>query len=341
MRNNYPLTTPPSPASLRSLYSLDGYRRLFTDPVFWSTFIPLVSSTHSYLNNAPLRAGLPGTFPTFIAAERWVIKFFGPLFDGLASYQTELTVSHLLHPPEFPVPALLGSGQLFQDGEVDFPWPYLIYEYVPFPSLGEVYDQVSRPARLALARQLGQLLRRMHAIQIPGGSNLHSTWNSYLDHLTRLSSDCHPRHLAWGSLPAHLLAEIPGFLLPPSALLPPAPSPSLLHVDLTRDHLLGDLHDGDWQLRAIIDFGDALTGDLFYELVVLHLEIFDADPSLLREFLAAYQPSPLHRQDFVRKAMTLTLLHPYDAFATVFTRHPGLRQCPSLPELADRLWRLE
>ena len=97
---------------------------------------------------------------------------------------------------------------------------------------------------------------------------------------------------------------------------------------------------GDWQLRAIIDFGDALSGDLFYELVVLHLEIFDADPRLLREFLAAYQPSPFHQQDFTRKAMTLTLLHPYDAFATLFARHPELRQCTSLDELANRLWNV-
>ncbi len=116
--------------------------------------------------------------------------------------------------------------------------------------------------------------------------------------------------------------------------------PSLIHADLTRDHLLGEHQDGDWALRAIIDFGDALSGDLFYELVVLHLEIFNADLCLLREFLAAYQPSPFHQQDFTRKAMTLTLLHPYDAFATVFARHPDLRQSTSLDELADRLWNV-
>jgi len=130
-------------------------------------------------------------------------------------------------------------------------------------------------------------------------------------------------------------------LLPPSALIPPDQSPSLIHADLTRDHLLGDLRDGDWQLRAIIDFGDALSGDLFYELVVLHLDLFNADRRLLQAFLSAYQPSPFHRQDFMHKAMTLTLLHPYDAFALPFARHPALHECTSLEELAHSLWNVD
>ena len=102
-----------------------------------------------------------------------------------------------------------------------------------------------------------------------------------------------------------------------------------------------DPQNGDWRLRAIIDFGDALSGDLFYELVVLHLELFNADRRLLREFLAAYQPSSFHRQDFVHKAMTLTLLHPYDAFALPFERHPALCECTSLDGLAHRLWDVD
>jgi hygromycin-B 7''-O-kinase len=330
----------PSPSLLAPLYNLDDYRRYFTDADYWAPFISSVASQRGYYYSSPPRSGLPGTFPTFILSDRWVIKFFGPLFDGLACYQTELAVSQLVHPPEFPVPVLLASGSLFTGDEAPFPWPYLIYEYIPSPSLGEVYDQVSFPSRLALACQLGELLSRMHALPIPALSSLSSTWDAYLALLTRLSTDCQARHVAWGSLPPALLAEIPSYLLPPSSLLPPAASPSLLHVDLTRDHLLGDLHSNDWHLRAIIDFGDALTGDLLYELVVLHLEIFDADPSLLCAFIDAYHPSPFHRQDFVRKAMTLTLLHPYDAFATLFSRHPDLRLSPTLASLALRIWSL-
>ena len=328
----------PSASILSPLYQLDSYRHAFTDAGLWAPFINQVCTRHQLPSTGAPRSGLPGTFPTFIVSDRWVVKFFGPLFEGLASFRVEQAVNQLLQPPDFPIPALLASGSLFSAEQAEFPWPYLVYEYIPAASIGEVYDQLSYSTRLALARQMGQLLRRMHALPVPPGSAIPSGWDFYRDHLDRLASDCPQRHLAWGSLSPPLLAEIPGYLLPPSALLPPAPSPSLLHVDLTRDHLLGDLRDGDWQLRAIIDFGDAISGDLFYELVVLHLEIFDANTHLLREFLAAYQPSPFHRQDFVRKAMTLTLLHPYDAFAPLFARHPELRHCESLPELAGSLW---
>jgi len=331
----------PSPDLLSPLYSLDGYRQYFTDTRFWEPFVLLVSARERIPVNRPPRSGLPGTFPTFIVSEHWVVKFFSPLFDGPACYQIGLSASQLLAPHGLPIPALLASGNLFPPEAAEFPWPYLIYEYIPAPSIGEVFDQVSFDSMQGLARRLGGLLHRMHSIPLQPGSVLADSWDHYLEHLTCLSADCQARHTAWASLPADLLAEIPGYLLPPPALFPSSASPSLIHADLTQDHLLGDLQDGDWRLSAIIDFGDALSGDLFYELVVLHLEIFNADWRLLREFLAAYQPSPFHRQDFIHKAMTLTLLHPYDAFALSFARHPALRECTSLAELASHLWNID
>ena len=89
----------PLPSHLTPLYNLDGYRHYFTDAGFWAPFVSLVFARHGFqLIGAP-RSGLPGTFPTFIVSDRWVIKFFGPLFDGLACFQMELAVSQLLQLP--------------------------------------------------------------------------------------------------------------------------------------------------------------------------------------------------------------------------------------------------
>ncbi len=330
----------PSPSQLTPLYDLDGYRRTFTDVSLWAPYVSVVCARHDLPLVGSPRTGLPGSYPTFIVSDRWVIKFFGPLFNGLACYPVEQFASQLLQPPDFPVPALVAAGKLFPDEATESSWPYLIFEYIPTLSIGEVYDQVSPTSMQTLALQLGSLLKRIHALPIPTDSPLPTTWDSYTDLLNTLAADCLVRHTAWGSLPPNMLAEIPGYLLPTSDLLPPSPTPSLIHVDLTRDHLLGDLHHGDWRLRAIIDFGDAISGDLFYELVVLHLELFNADLELLRQFLFAYQPSPFHQQDFVRKAMTLTLLFPYNLFECIFPRRPELYQSASLPKLADRLWRI-
>jgi hygromycin-B 7''-O-kinase len=330
----------PSPSLLTPLYDLDGYRRYFTDASFWAPFISAVFSRHDLPIIGTPRCGVPGSYPTFIVSDRWVIKFFGPLFDGLACYQVEHAASQLLHPPDFPVPALVSTGHLFPSATTEFSWPYLISEYIPALSIGEVYDQVCSASMLSLARLLGGLLKRIHLLPLPPDSPLPSNWSSYTKLLNNLASDCPARQAAWGSLPSHLLSEIPAYLLPATKLLPAAPSPALIHADLTRDHLLGELHNGDWRLRAIIDFGDAISGDLFYELVVIHLELFNADLNLLREFLTAYQPSPFHQQDFVRKAMTLTLLFPYNLFECIFPRRPELYQSSSLSELADRLWKV-
>ena len=327
-----------SPSLLTPLYKLDGYRRYFTDASFWEPFIALVCRRHALPITGAPRSGLPGTFPTFIVSDRWVVKFFGPLFEGPACFQVELACSRLL-PPGFPVPALVTSGNLYPPGTTEHFWPYLVSEYIPAPSIGEVYPRISSSSKLALAHQLGFLLHLMHRIPLAAEPVFTPGWQPYQQLLARQISGCLERHTAWGSLPASMLYEIPAYLLSASELIPPAQAPSLIHADLTRDHLLGHLSpDGNWRLRAIIDFGDALSGDLFYELVVLHLELFDANLHLLRTYLEAYQLSPFHQQDFVRKAMNLTLLHAYDPFATLFERHPEMRQCTSLEELANRLW---
>ncbi len=47
--------------------------------------------------------------------------------------------------------------------------------------------------------------------------------------------------------------------------------------------------DGErWQTWALVDFSDARVGDLLYELVALHIDLFQLDTRLLRAFLEAY-----------------------------------------------------
>ena len=124
----------------------------------------------------------------------------------------------------FPYPRCLPRGISLPSGEAEFPWPYLIYEYIPALSIGEVYDQVSYPSRQPLARQSGQAVKS-HALAAPSSLILSSPPAGiiYLNHLTRLSSDCQQRHIAWGSLPPSLAFRDPRLSAPASS--PPAPFP--------------------------------------------------------------------------------------------------------------------
>ena len=112
--------------------------------------------------------------------------------------------------------------------------------------------------------------------------------------------------------------------------------------------LHGDYHPGNILLTAdgpiIIDWGDAMVTDRHYELAKLHLDLFDCDTALLRDFLEA-SDWPV-AADFARKAMGLALYrqaqgvaqhHTMDVFYKLPKLFP-LAEIATLDELANVLF---
>jgi hypothetical protein len=91
------LRSEPSAASLAPLDTLDGYRRLFTDAALCAPLGRTIRRRHELAADGDVRSGLPGTYPTFIVGECWVVKLFGRLFEGA----------------------------------VGWPWPYIVFPFVP------------------------------------------------------------------------------------------------------------------------------------------------------------------------------------------------------------------
>jgi aminoglycoside phosphotransferase (APT) family kinase protein len=108
---------------------------------------------------------------------------------------------------------------------------------------------------------------------------------------------------------------------------------ALVHADLHADHLFVD----GGRLVGVIDWGDALIADPFYELPALHLGSFAANHDLLNAFLAGYGWRV--GSDFARRAMSMTLIHEFNVLAEVETAFDFARY-PSLEALASDLWRL-
>ncbi len=322
--------------------AIDGYRSHFMDSALWETYVRQVCSRHFSTPAGQVRPGLAGSFPTFIVDERWVVKFFGRLFDGGLGFETELQASRLLAAdPSIPAPAILASGNLFAEPG-GWPWPYLIYEFIPGVSFGEVYEQAPLDEKLALARNLGEVVRRIHRLPLAGSGVFPFTWDAYLSFLRAQRLACAANHRGWGSLPGRLVEQIDGFLLPVEELVDLGAAPHLIHADLTGDHLLGRLEGGRWTTLGLIDFGDAMTGSLFYELVALHLDLFRSDKRLLRAFLDAYGLDETLQRDFAARAMTASLLHRFDVLVLAFRDpHPRLQELSSLEELARLLWNLD
>ncbi len=313
---------------LAALDTLDGYRQSFMDVTLWRPFVEHVCRGFGSACNL-VRPGVVGTFPTFIVDDQRVVKFFGPLFDGETCWRVEqeaaqlmVTVSHV------PVAGLLDWGTL--DGEPG--WRYLVFEFIPGVSIGEVYEKIPFDDKLSMVHWLGEWLPRMHRIEV-----LHETSLPRLsEELARgwFSARWPEERTLW---PVHLAGQVEVYLSANVAFLQ-AESDCFIHADLTQDHFLGRFQSGRWETLAVIDFGDAMLGNLYYELAALHLDLFDCDRRLLAAFLKAYglPPDP----DFVRKAMVTSLLHQFDVYRSLFAWKPELQETPTLEELAERLWNI-
>jgi aminoglycoside phosphotransferase (APT) family kinase protein len=329
-----------SSSGLECLESQTGYRRLFSDPGFWRPYVQAVCSRHFQINACPVRAVPPGTYPTFIADDRWVVKFFGRLFDGQKSFEVEQEAGKLLLlASEIPAPRLVDQGALLEPGE-PWSWPYLIFEYIPSASLREVYDELPPAEKEQIASDLGWITRCIHELSLGGSRIFKESWQGYAGFLERQTAGCQQKQQAWGSLPAHLIDQIGDYLLPPEELIDWSRKPHLIHADLTQDHLLGSWDGRRWQTRTLIDFGDARVGDLLYELAALHLDLFQLDTRLLGTFLSAYGGPLAVQTDFPRRALSTALLHEFDVFAGLSRRHPGIKEARSLAELAELIWVL-
>jgi hygromycin-B 7''-O-kinase len=330
-----------SPADLfDQLENIEGYRRYFTDPAAWRPYVEQVCRRHVLSPGRVIRIGVPGTCPTFIVDDLWVVKFFGRLFDGDQSFRVELELGKWAESLSLPVPEIVVTGQLFQ-GASGWHWPYLVFQFVPGESVGEVYDQVNLRDKLALARWMAELTRCMHGAPLPVSEIFQPAWDSFVDLLQKQRSGCRQSFQEWGCLPGPLFSQLEDFLLPVNELLDARSTPHLIHADLTADHVLGRLVGGRWNSLALIDFGDAMIGNFYYELVALHLDLFHGEKRLLLAYLDAYGLDEQARCKLPVRAMNMALLHRFDVLGPVFEREPRLRQISTLDELAGVLWDVE
>jgi hypothetical protein len=114
-------TIPPGMLSDKPFYSAH-----FMDLSLWEPSVRLVCRRHG-LGCEQIIPGLAGTYPTFIvecdhrdghlSSRSVVVKFFGPLFDGVNSYVVERTIGQWLRQQSLTVrsPAILAEGQLNDD----------------------------------------------------------------------------------------------------------------------------------------------------------------------------------------------------------------------------------
>jgi hygromycin-B 7''-O-kinase len=284
------------------------------DVGYWSTYVAAALDRHG-LPHIRIEAPFVGTFPTFLAGDV-VVKLFGDTFDGAQCFATEKAMHDLLATtPKIPAPQVVAAGQLFERGD-QWHWPYLITERLTGTAVRDLPGSAG-PTGAVAATQLGEALAHLHALPPPPVV-------AARDPLPALRAEAAHRQRGFG-LPDHLADQVPDFLADASQ------ERVLVHADVTADHVFVD-SDG---MTGIIDWGDAITADPWYELVAVRFDALRCDPVLFTRFLDGYgwTSSP----DFAMRALQGVVEFQFDAITTIAAL-VDLERIPTLPDLADELF---
>jgi hygromycin-B 7''-O-kinase len=301
-----------APAEL-AFASTAEYAATLGEVQFWEPYVHAALRRHALPTVAP-GVGTGGTFPTFLAGS-YVVKLFPALFSGGACFEIERSIHQLfLEHRRILAPPLVAHGHLF---DTEWRWPYVITRRLAGASWRSA--DLSTEDQEAVAVQLGALMRQVHELACPA----EAVWSN--DVLSDLRATCADRHRTWNILPSRLVDQIESFV----SLSPPSTAQRLVHADLHSDHIFVDAG----RLVGVIDWGDALYGDPYYELPALYFGTFGGNKCLLRAFLDGYNWDLT--RDFATRAMTMTLVH---EFCPLAGRTPPLDGVASLEQLASLLW---
>ncbi|MFB7635589.1 phosphotransferase family protein [Streptomyces sp. NPDC056149] len=288
---------------------------------FWKPYVTAILNRHDMVDagQEPV-AGFNTTYPTFVYGDL-VVKLFGNFRAWREGFTAERAAQTLVaSDPEIAAPRLLASGYLFEGSDAS--WPYLVTTRVAGVPLWRA--ELSRQEQLSVAGQLGEQIRRVHALGHRGAATP-AAWPAVdVAGAARNSS-----------LPPHLVEQVEDYLI----RLAPFDE-VFVHGDLVANHI----YVAGGRIIGIIDWGDALVTDRHYELGQVHRDTFGCDNALLRVFLNA--ADWLVGADFPRQALGLALYrqalglaqhHGFDLFRPIAARYP-LRDIATLDELASKLF---
>ena len=274
-------------------------------------------------------AGFPGTCAVFIVNETAVIKLFPPLVAS--DFERERAVYRLLDGRLPEMPRLLADGVLRDR----IAWPYLVTSFLPGAAWRDARAAMPHAPRLAVARTLGERVRRVHETPIwPGlGWPPADAWPRFV---ARRVAEAPAALRARAGLSERVAAEAEALLQATDWF---ADAPRLLHADLTEDHALVTQRGDGWQLSGLLDWADAEVGDPAYEWVALFFGFCGGDAALLRACMAGYAPDGAARLPDRRRLLAATLLHRFGApIIAGILPDEARRDLSGLDELAGQIF---
>ncbi|GAA0261137.1 aminoglycoside 3'-phosphotransferase/choline kinase family protein [Saccharothrix mutabilis subsp. mutabilis] len=225
----------------------------------------------------------------YAVGERHVLKLFPAVH--LDEVATERDVLEAVH-GKLPVP----TPELFAAGEFGG-WGFVHMERLRGDVVKDVWPALDGPGRNGIARQVGEALSALHAVESPVRAP--ADWGAFVHDQT---TACVARQVSRGLAPAWV-EQIPGFL--DSVDLGDA-EPVLAHTEVMSAHLL----TRDGRLTGLFDFEPAMRAAREYEFVATGVFLTRGETGPKRALLDGYG----HPVD-PRKVMAYTLLHVYSNLA--------------------------
>jgi len=254
-------------------------------------------------------AGFNPTHPTFVCGDV-VVKVFAGTPRWRFAFEAERAALALVN-GAVPAPRLLADGWI-EDR------PYVVMSRVEGTYAEDLGD------RSALAAEVGEIVRRLHALPADGVVTV-AEWDPVgITDAARRSS-----------LPPHLAAQAEAFVASV-----PVEEPVVCHADLCAMHVFV----AGGHLSAVIDWGDTVAADPHYELIQVYRDLLACDGDAFRVFLdAAAWPAydDLPRRALAggirRQALGLVQHRTIDVFMPIAERFP-LGEIATLDDLAETLF---
>lgn len=279
---------------LPDLPSPVDYRRVHTDDTVWLPTAIAICGRHG-LDASGLQRQVAGTHVVFRTGDR-IVKLYAPFW--IEDFTAERAALQPLR--GLPTPELVAQGEI--EG-----WPYLLMTVVPGAPAEEVWPELSDEDRIAVARQLGELMRQLH--RVAPVTELSVDWDAFLRERISGGEAFHAAGEPWLGW---IRERLTGFHEPPF-------SPVLLHADITADHALLSRTAQGWRITGLIDFGDAMMGHPFYEFIAPLAFYCFGDPPKSRALLDGYGVDLT--PEVCERLTTYCLLHKFGRIGVFLARH--------------------
>lgn len=318
--------------------TIQKWTTVFTDPHYWHPLVEYIFNKHDFPQLQQIRAGHPGSNAVFWVNETFIVKIFGPWWEEYADRELEL-YQHLAPFENLLIPKVLAWGSV----EAGQRWKYIIIEGCAGEPIGDVWGDVPRENHLQIAEHLGEIVQALHRVPVAGIQSMETGIHYWREFVQSRVKNCVVHHRERGSLPEHLLRQIPDYLERAMPLFPDDFSPCIVNADLTEDHVLLSQTDAGWQVTGIIDFGDVEIGHRDYEWVALFLGAFDCDTEVMGAFLRTYEHPNGIDPRFNHRMMAYSILHRYLNFREIasLTNRCDFEEIGTLEALQEILWNVQ